>query len=699
MPDYFHLTPEALTMRFYSKSQVKNSNLCDIADDNLPNNLFALKGDQLEIKESDNTLNKDLALALGFNQIFDQTTANQVGKLLIANGPTLDPKTILYYVRRLKNGPYGYGVAQHIKANFEQAKTAGNSSVPFQQNLGGGSNIDNDFVSFLQKKLGAADCFLTPADYFDFQGIYGTLTNTQNIWNYTTASASDTNNTQQRGNEGYETANKMPKPMQMVNGMLNLATLGTYKKFLKLFKTEKELAEEAASLKSGVSVREQNGGQSATPDIATARSRQEASTDGISEIAEFLGDAFRVFTFQYRANPYGYTNSAASPGNNAMIPQPPGIAGPPTKIPRSISNENLNLPQNGPQQTANIASNPLLPSLPSSPVTVVPFSKDPTIDPRIVFREDSPTYQDFISGKSKYVGIIAHSNVGTSEENVTIEGFEYNRAPIPLKIVGYSDNPNDTSRVKVLVEPKTQPFESVTGALTSDESNNSAQNCTANPSANVLSNGAVIPPGQNSANGVTLNNAEIAALRADYKRQIEEDKPPGIKERLAILTQAEVGNKPAPVQVAFIETVMNRGIATGQTDLNKIITDPRYYQVYKDGGYERARAELNSNRSILPRLVSNIETVYNGSNLSNMATDASIRYTEKDKKTGEIRVIEAPGKQFAITKILTFDGKDIQNPNQQYFLKNQTTPDGDEIFYQKGGYRNNGALIPFTNYR
>jgi len=487
MADYFHLTPEALTMRFYSKSQVKNSNLCDITDDNLPDNLFTLKGDQLEIKESDNTLNKDLALALGFNQIFDQTTANQVGKLLIANGPTLDPKTILYYVKRLKNGPYGYGITQHIKANFEQAKTAGNSSVPFQQNLGGGSNIDNDFVSFLQKKLGAADCFLTPADYFDFQGIYGTLTNTQNIWNYTTASASDTNNTQQRGNEGYETANKMPKPMQMVNGMLNLATLGTYKKFLKLFKTEKELAEEAASLQSGKSNREQNDGQSATPDIATARSRQEASTDGISEIAEFLGDAVRVFTFQYRANPYGYTNSAASPGNNAMIPQPPGTAGPPPNIPRSVVNDNLNLPQGNPQQTIN----PLLPPLP--PVNVVPYSKDPTISPKASFRENSPTYQDFIAGKSSYVGVITHPNVGYSEQNVTISGFEYNQSPVPLKIVGYSDNPNDITRIKVLVEINTKPFDAVTGTISSDQSNNSAQTCTAAQQANVTSNGEIVP--------------------------------------------------------------------------------------------------------------------------------------------------------------------------------------------------------------
>jgi len=496
MADYFHLTPEALTMRFYSKSQVKNSNLCDITDDNLPDNLFALKGDQLEIKESDNTLNKDLALALGFNQIFDQTTANQVGKLLIANGPTLDPKTILYYVRRLKNGPYGYGITQHIKANFEQAKTAGNLNVPFQQNLGGGSNIDNDFVSFLQKKLGAADCFLTPADYFDFRGVYGTLTNTQNIWNYTTASASDTNNPQQRGYEASETAGKIPKPMQIVTGVLNLATLGTYKKFLKLFKTEKELADEAASLKSGVSVREQNGGDVTTPDLSSAINRQKASTDAISEIAEFLGDAFRVFTFQYRANPYGYTNSEVSPGNNAMVPQPPGVAGPPPKMPKPVDNSNLSLPQDvpqiGAQPTTNIGPNLLLPLPPA--VTVVPYSKITTTNPKINFRETSPTYQDFKAGKSQYVGVIAHTNIGTSEEALTISGFELNNSPIPLRIVGFSSDVNDATRIRVLVDPNTQPFNPVTGNLTSEQANKTAQTCTASAQANNVSSNAEISP-------------------------------------------------------------------------------------------------------------------------------------------------------------------------------------------------------------
>jgi hypothetical protein len=509
MPDYFHLTPEALTMRFYSKAQVKNSNLCDIADDNLPDNLFALKGEQLEIKEGTNTLNKDLALAIGFNQIFDQNTANQVGKLIVANGPLLDPKTILYYVKRLKNGPYGYGITQHIKANFDQAKTAGNSRVPFQQNLGGGSNIDNDFVSYLQNKLGAADCFLTPADYFDFQGVYGTLANTQNIWNYTTAPAFDTNNKETRGDEGYETANKMPKPLQMVNGVLNLATLGTYKKFLKLFKTDEELAKERANFKSGTSVRESNDGESATPDILTAKSKQEASTDGLSEIAEFLGDAFRVFTFQYRANPYGYTNSPVSPGNNAMIPQPPGTVGSPPITPRSIDNGYLNLPLGNIQENSSQTYNPLLPPIP--PVTVVPYSKDPTISPKTSFRENSPTYQDFINGKSSYVGIITHPNIGYSEANVTISGFERNNTAIPLKIVGYSDD-SDPERIKVLVEPNTQPFNSITGTISYDQSNNTAQTCAAKQPANVTSTGSIISP--DSVNALSGPNDTALNLKA-----------------------------------------------------------------------------------------------------------------------------------------------------------------------------------------
>lgn len=679
MPDYFHLTPEALTMRFYSKAQVKNSNLCDIADDNLPDNLFALKGEQLEIKEGTNTLNKDLALALGFNQIFDQNTANQVGKLIVANGPLLDPKTILYYVKRLKNGPYGYGITQHIKANFDQAKTAGNSRVPFQQNLGGGSNIDNDFVSYLQNKLGAADCFLTPANYFDFQGVYGTLANTQNIWNYTTAPAFDTNGKQTRGNEAYETASKMPKPVQMVNGVLNLATLGTYKKFLKLFKTEEELAKERANFESGTSVRESNDGESATPDILTAKSRQEASTDGLSEIAEFLGDAFRVFTFQYRANPYGYTNSPASPGNNAMIPQPAGTVGPLPVTPRSIDNDYLNLPLGNIQENSSQTYNPLLPPIP--PVTVVPYSKDPTISPKTSFRENSPTYQDFINGKSSYVGIITHPNIGYSEANVTISGFERNNTVIPLKIVGYSDD-SDPARVKVLVDPKTTPFESKTGSLTLEPFNQTSQTCAANQPANVTSNGEIIPPSEISPNGITLGNTGIAKLREDYKRQIETN--PALREKLAILTQAEVGNVSPALQVSFIETVMNRGIATGTKNLESLIT-PVYYGSMRTSRYNTARQELNNITNGYAQKISYMGVVYNGSNLTNMATDAG---SNND-----------PGRSDARTSIAYITGEDIANPNQQYYTKTQTPIPNKEFFYQKGYYKNVSALDQFTSFQ
>ncbi|NBP16584.1 hypothetical protein EBU95_19710, partial [bacterium] len=83
---YSHCTPEILIASFRTKQQVKNSSYCNLVDDNLPDDVSALKGDSLIIKEGTNTLNIDIALALAFNAIRSPESAKQFGKIYIETG-------------------------------------------------------------------------------------------------------------------------------------------------------------------------------------------------------------------------------------------------------------------------------------------------------------------------------------------------------------------------------------------------------------------------------------------------------------------------------------------------------------------------------------------------------------------------------------------------------------------------------------
>lgn len=464
MSFYLHNTPQVLTMRFFSKSQVKSSEFCDLVDEKLPDDLFRLRGAELEIQEGDNTLNKDFAMAIGFNQITDQESANQVGKLLIANGPGLDPETILYYTKRLKNGPYGYALGTHIKNNFDAALAAGQSRVPFQPYTGN-YNIDNDFVSYLQNKLGAADCFLTPANYFEFRGIYASLVNLENVWNYTTAPAYDTNNKETRGVEGYETANKMPAPFKLITGTLNLVTLGTFKKFLKLFKTEAELEQEKASLQSGESERKTSVAYS-QQDIQTAKARQEASSDAKTEIADNLKENTRLAEFKSSTNPFQYTSDKKDPGNNSRVPTPPGTVGPEPKLPEPGSaNRNLS------------PSSELLPSLNQvyNSYTFVPTPVVPAVSPESPYGPKSATYEDYVAGRSTYVSGTVHPDVGSVGTFITSDNFTGpDDKPIPVKVEAYAKVSSDARRIQVATLPPSTypgtgvdkpPFPSVMGTI------------------------------------------------------------------------------------------------------------------------------------------------------------------------------------------------------------------------------------------
>lgn len=484
MPSYLHLTPEALTMRFRTKQQVKNSDLCGLVDDNLPDDLFILKGDELDIVEPEGTLNKDFALALGFNQITDANKAKQVAKLLVLNGPGLDPYTINYYTRRLKNGPYGTIVTTHIQTNFIAA-AGGNNYVPFQNSLGNISDVDNDFVATLKEKLGALDCFLTPANYFNFQGIYGALAEKQGTWNYTTSPAWDTNNKQTLGQEGYQTAKKMPPIFQAVTGALNFASLGTYKKALKLFYTKEQLEKQKQEFEAANSQRKQTNGDQLTPDISTAKVIQEAATDVLTSIAQFLGDTVRIFEFK-NINPYQYVNDPINPGNNAQRSQPPGMVGPQPSA--------TNTPLNKSLASADIIvkdqniSNRLFDF---TVVTNIP----PSINTSAPYAPKLTTYENYSSGNTNPVSVFVSKDLGLNiGTQVYSEKLTLNGKIIPLVVSGYIQDSNDTTRVQILASNPNLALNVQRSALITTDDKGNNQVCVApSPTSSFITQEGYIP--------------------------------------------------------------------------------------------------------------------------------------------------------------------------------------------------------------
>lgn len=112
---------------------------------------------------------------------------------------------------------------------------------------------------------------------------------------------------------------------------------------------------------------------------------------------------------------------------------------------------------------------------------------------------------------------------------------------------------------------------------------------------------------------------------------------PAIREKLLALTLAEVGNAKPETQRALLETIFNRREARGMGTLDKTM-DPRYYEPFQNGAYQRALARLRSNSELRAQLEKRLEEVLDGSNDSNFATDnASGSVAANAKKTQSVR--------------------------------------------------------------
>lgn len=348
---YSHITPEILIASFRNKGQVKNSSYCGIIDDNLPDDPTILTGDDLIIKEGNNTINVDIAVAITFNSIRDCKSAQYFGKLLILNGPNLDTRSIIYYKTRILNGPFAKCVLKYVQSNFEVLRAGyTGDNIPDIRNftpqirdnliresyipkLGTDEFYDPDFVAMLNKTKN--DCTRAPCDYFSHGGTYGFLGNGANPNSSTTPSLL---NQVGPNIEDNETFNKMPAVFQKMSTSLSMLAANSVKKFADAF-IPPRLQEANKQILNTGQPNPQLTAAPATPTVSnnifnffkTAidvfLSYSLASSQIQSNIANNLGDCYRLHDYRTRYNPFSYLSQGGMNGETAADP---GISGMPT---------------------------------------------------------------------------------------------------------------------------------------------------------------------------------------------------------------------------------------------------------------------------------------------------------------------------------------------------------------------------------
>ena len=389
---YSHSTPEILIASFRNKEQVKNSSYCGLIDDNFPDDVMKLKGDDLVIKEPPGTLNIDIALAIAFNSIRTCDDARQFAMVYTVNGPNIDTKTLMYYKSRIINGPFGSCVQEFIQANFEAARNGvtGVNIDNVQRDLGGvtirnpptrdsfgpaiGTNrlLNNDFISTLKKSFG--DCLNAPCDYFSHSGSYGFLSNG--------AGANSTNTLGYNEQLGFpihdnETFSKMPQLFQKMSVTLSQMGANTLTNVKNIFTTKEQKAKEQDIVDKAKITKENS--TTATPptsaastsnlfniDFASFLNFSKASSQVQSVVSSNLGDCFRMEDYRKRYNPFTYLESGGMNGESAA--EAGATTGIPTTQPTLNTNDiSIDTPFNevGPPDLRRIQGPPLIQPIPT----------------------------------------------------------------------------------------------------------------------------------------------------------------------------------------------------------------------------------------------------------------------------------------------------------------------------------------------
>jgi len=333
---YSHSTPEILIASFRNKAQVKNSGYCGLIDDNFPDDVMALSGDNLAIKEPAGTLNIDIALAIAFNSIRTCDDARQFAMIYTINGPNIDTRTLMYYKSRIINGPFGSCVREFIEANFEAARNGvtgvnvdniqrdlGGSNIrnlstkdSFEPSIGTNKLLNNDFISTLKKSFG--DCLNAPADYFAHSGSYGFLTNG--------AGANSSNTMGYNEQLGFpihdnETFSKMPQIFQKMSVTLSQMGTNTLTNVKNVFTTKEQKAKEQDMVENGKVTKENSNTANSSSlfnlDLTSFLNFSKAASQVQSVISTSLGDCFRMEDYRKRYNPFSYLEAGGMNGEAA----------------------------------------------------------------------------------------------------------------------------------------------------------------------------------------------------------------------------------------------------------------------------------------------------------------------------------------------------------------------------------------------
>ena len=175
---YNHNTPEKLISKFYSVEQLREFPICELAKD-VPNDL--LTTNNLTILERKDTMNLDLSLAILYNNITDLQSAIQFARIFTINGPRIDTKTIIFYVDRINNGPFGPQVGDYVTKHFDYVSSG--RKIP---NIGGDAVTSTDIYEFDQNFANQLidalkDCLYAPCNYFNYGGGMGLFGNVDQI--------------------------------------------------------------------------------------------------------------------------------------------------------------------------------------------------------------------------------------------------------------------------------------------------------------------------------------------------------------------------------------------------------------------------------------------------------------------------------------------------------------------------------------
>ena len=149
-------------------------------------------------------------------------------------------------------------------------------------------------------------------------------------------------------------------------------------------------------------------------------------------------------------------------------------------------------------------------------------------------------------------------------------------------------------------------------------------NTTAEPSAGITGGpagtGAIQAPAGTSGSPIQSQYSPGAGggmfARERFAGELND---PAVREKLFAVTLSEVGFKDATSHRALMETVFNRADVRGW-NIDRTL-DPRYYEPFQNGSYQRNLSLLRNNPQLQQQLEERLKEVIGGSNDSNFGTD------------------------------------------------------------------------------